>query len=416
VPCWSRAQRTPFDRPSSGNPLNSSDREPPQAQEKDDQPHTQLTLLPAAGGTTDIGFGVGEFGALTRLQRGHEPYLWNLESAGLVTVKRGESGDFEAPYQDVYLLLTVPRFLGATSRLEVRASYTSEATLNYAGIGNASSLAAPPGAPGSYFWYGLMHPSLLTQLRLRLADHLGAVVGVRYTQNWVQVGADSKLADDLRAGSPEVKSLLGSVDPHGVALFGYGLQWDDRDSEISPHSGSFCEAVLRLSPGGASELPFRYGEAKVEARRFLPLEPGRITLALRAVGDLQFGQPPFYELGRFDDTYAIGGLNGVRGVPAQRYFGKVKAFGNVELRVDITSFHLFGKDVAMGAVAFFDGGRVWTDTTPHPELDGTGVGLKYGVGAGLRFRTGKAFLLRADVAWSPDAMPVAGYFAAGQAF
>jgi outer membrane protein assembly factor BamA len=403
-------------RASATNPLNSRDREPAETRESDDQPHTQLNLVPAAGGTTDIGFGVGEFGAITRVQRGYEPYLWNLESAGLVTFKRGDSGDIEAPYQDIYVLLTVPRFLGAAAKLEVRPSYTSEATLNYAGMGNASSIAPPPGAPGSYYWYGLVHPSVLAQLRLRLVDHLGALVAVRYTQNWMQVGADSKLADDLRSGSPAVKALLGSVDPHGVALFGYGLQWDDRDSEVSPHGGSFSEAVVRLSPGGAGALPFRYGEAKIESRAFLPLVPERITLALRAVGDLQFGQPPFYELGRFDDTYAIGGLNGVRGVPAQRYFGKVKALGNVELRGEITSFRVFGRDVAMGAVCFFDGGRVWADTSPRPELDGTGIGLKYGVGAGLRFRSGKAFVMRADVAWSPDATPIAGYFAAGQAF
>jgi hypothetical protein len=52
----------------------------------------------------------------------------------------------------------------------------------------------------------------------------------------------------------------------------------------------------------------------------------------------------------------------------------------------------------------------------HPELDGTGLGLKYGVGTGLRFQEGRTFVVRADLAWSPDARPIGGYFAAGQIF
>jgi len=94
----------------------------------------------------------------------------------------------------------------------------------------------------------------------------------------------------------------------------------------------------------------------------------------------------------------------------------VKVFGNVELRTEIVSFHALGQAMVLGAVAFFDGGRLWADTTPQPQLDGHGVELKYGVGGGLRLQSGRAFVLRADVAYSPDASPVGGYVAAGQMF
>jgi hypothetical protein len=105
-----------------------------------------------------------------------------------------------------------------------------------------------------------------------------------------------------------------------------------------------------------------------------------------------------------------------RGVPAGRYYGKVKVLGNVELRTEIVSFHLFGKSMIFGVTAFFDAGRVWADTSPHPELDGRGVGLKYGIGGGLRLQSESSFVLRADLAWSPDATPVGGYFTVGQLF
>jgi len=199
-------------------------------------------------------------------------------------------------------------------------------------------------------------------------------------------------------------------------LFKYGLQWDTRDNETSSHRGAFDTLDLKLSPGGTTEFPYRYGEATLNFREFLALGSDRVTLALRTVGDWLFGNAPFYELARYDDTFAVGGSLGVRGVPAQRYYGKLKALGSLELRLEAVSFRALGKSLVLGIVPFFDGGRVWADTAPHPELDGRGVGLKYGAGAGLRLQSGSSFVIRVDLAWSPDATPVSGYVSAGQAF
>ena len=51
-----------------------------------------------------------------------------------------------------------------------------------------------------------------------------------------------------------------------------------------------------------------------------------------------------------------------------------------------------------------------------PSSTAPGIGLKYGVGGGLRVQEGKTFVVRGDVAWSPDARPIGGYVTAGQAF
>ncbi len=213
-----------------------------------------------------------------------------------------------------------------------------------------------------------------------------------------------------------MKTLLGSTAPSGGALFSYGIQFDNRDNDVSTHRGTFDSFDVQVSPGGTPWLPYRYAQATADMRLFVPIWRPRITLAGRIAGDVLYGTPPFYELARFEDTYAIGGLNGVRGVPAQRYHGKVKALGNIELRTELANFHVLGKALVFGVVAFADGGRVWADTTAQPQLDGRGVGLKYGVGGGLRLQSGSAFVLRADVAWSPDASPVGAYVAAGEMF
>ena len=412
--CTLAALTSPALTARASDPLNSRDRTSASATTTGEE--TQVNVLPVAGGTTDIGAGVGEFAGITRVRRGVDPYVWNVESAGLVTFKPGEGGGVQVPYGDVYVKLTVPRVFGSASELRVRPSFTTETTLGYYGIGNASSDALPVGASSSYFWYSRTHPAVSVDLRWRIVDHVAAHTAARFTQDWMSVPPGSRLAADLASPASSAHAFLGPTDPHGVALFTYGLQWDDRDSEVAPHSGSFDSALVRLAPGGSGELPYRYGEATIDARVYLPLWKERLTIALRGVGDLLFGQAPVYALARIDEEFAFGGPNEVRGIPAQRYAGKVKVFGTAELRADIVSFHALGKPMKLGLVAFIDGGRVWADVTPHPDLDGTGLNLHYGTGGGVRIQSGQAFVLRGDLAWSPDARPVGGYFAVGQTF
>lgn len=403
------------DTAASGDPLNSSDTAGRDPEEASVAGKTEVNVVPVVGGSTDVGVGGGAFIGIARVKRGYAPYLWNLEGAGTITFLP-KNGSVESPYQDVYAKLTIPRFLGAPMQLELRPSYTWEQTLGYYGVGNASGATAPAGKGSDYFMYGRMHPAGDVLGRIRIVDHVAAVVGARYTHNWIQFADDSKLAADMKSTDAETQSLLGPTSPHSVVLFRYGLQLDTRDDETSTHSGTFDEASLKLSPGGIESMPYRYGQANFTGRVFVPIWRPRITLATRFVFDALFGDPPFYELSRFDDTYALGGANGVRGIPAQRYSGKIKAFGNAELRTELVTFHALKKEMTFGAVAFFDAGRLWADWKSEPALDGTGIGLKYGTGGGLRLQSGQAFVIRLDVAWSPDATPIGAYFGAGQVF
>jgi hypothetical protein len=403
----------------SGNPLNSSEKPSTASPASQDSPPQQgrndLTIVPVAGGTTDIGIGGGFFAGLTRNQAGHTPYVWDVDGAGFISFLV-KDGRVILPYTDVYSKITVTRFLGGPLQLEMRPSFTDELALDYHGMGDASSAVVPRGRSTDYFEYARLHPELLSDVRFKIIDHVAGRVGVRYVETWFDIPPNSKLGEDIRNGSPEVKTLIGPTKTEGAALFRYGVQFDNRDNEASPHRGTFDEVMFNWSPGGTPELPFRYGEASANLRGYMPLFSRRVTLAVRVVGDILFGDVPFYELSRAVDTYAIGGSNGVRGVPAQRYYGKVKTFGNVEVRAKLFDFRLFKKSLTLGAAAFFDGGRVWADTTRQPALDGTGLGLKYGVGGGLRLMSGSAFVLRADVAWSPDATPIGGYVVAGESF
>ena len=395
------------------DPLNSSDQATGDGAARH-EPHSELNLVPLVGGSTDIGVGGGFFAGLARLQKGYDPYVFNLEAAGLLTFKKG-TGGFELPVQDLFVKLTVPRLFGRPLRLEIRPSYTWE-ILRYYGLGNASVDATRTGATSALVSYRRLHPQLDSVLRMRIVDHLAVLGGVRLTGNWLQAAADSTLARDRQTGSPEVRGLLGGDEAHGVLLLKTGLQWDDRDNELSTHAGTFEEVNLKFSPGGSSAFPYRYGNVNAIARGFIPLVRPVVILAVRLIADVLLGDAPFYELSRFEDTYALGGSGGVRGIPAQRYYGKAKLFGNAELRTELLSFHALGKPMLFGVVGFFDAGRVWADTRREPALDGTGAGLKFGAGGGLRLQSGSAFVLRVDVAGSPDANPLSGYLSAGQLF
>lgn len=409
----------------AGDPLNSSNK-PSSAIEatgehesSPDQlhnaPQDDLNIVPIVGGSTDLGFGGGYFLGFARIKPGYAPYLWNIDSSGLFTFKYGASQGLSAPYQDLYARLTVPRLFGSSLRLELRPSYTRE-SIDYFGMGNASSAALPSNVGRDYFTYERGHPQFDVDVRWRVWDHVAGRTGFRYIQNIIRTHLDSKLVDDQNTGSAEVRQLVGSTASHAVVLFKYGMQWDNRDNESSTHEGWLNTLDVKLSPGSTRQFPYRYGEATLSLRTYVPLRKPRLTLALRLVCDWMFGKPPFYELARYDDTFAIGGSKGVRGVPAERYYGKVKAFGNAELRIEVLAFHALGKPMVLGVIPFVDAGRLWADIQSHPELDGRGIGLKYGAGGGLSIQSGSAFVLRADLAGSPDASPVSGYFSAGQAF
>jgi outer membrane protein assembly factor BamA len=373
---------------------------------------TEIDLFPVIGGSSDIGIGGGVLGAVARFAPGEKMYRWRLEASAMITYKPS-GGLSHFPYADVYALLTVPN-LAKGVRLELRPSYTRETTQGYYGLGNASAYDADLDHDG-YYQYGRTHPTMEARVRLALGAGLFVRLANYLTYNTFVYHDDGRLAEDLRSTDPEVKKLLDPPRSHWVDFFEYALVFDTRDDETAPRKGQYHEASLRFSPGGTSGVPYRYEQVDVAARFYLtPAE--FVTFAARVVGDVLFDHPPFYELPRFEDTFALGGSNGVRGIPGQRFYGKVKVFGNLEARMRLLKFHLFGKNLRFGVATFFDAGRLWADLEPHPELDGTSFGLKYGVGGGLRLQQDATFVVRLDLAWSPDATPIGGYFGVGEIF
>jgi len=368
-----------------------------------DAAHTELGFVPLVGGDSDVGIGVGQVSSIARFEPGYLPYRFRLETGAFVTFKSDV-----VPYQDYFATLTLPDVVPRVLRLELRPSYTREATVRYYGLGNAS-----PPRDGALrdLEYTRTHPTMWVRARLTLLPNvLYLRAGAALTYNALEVPAGTRLARDIAQG------LLEPARDSSLFLFEHAIVYDTRDHETSPTSGSYHALMLRTSPAGTTALPYRFAVLNAAVRFYTTPPRPHVTVAARAVADVQLGHPPFFDLSRYEDTPAIGGVNGVRGVPANRYYGQIKIFTNLEVRSELVRFHLFGAEMALGAATFIDLGRVWADTRRRPELDGTGLGLKYGIGGGLRLRQGQAFVVRADIAWSPDAEPISAYFAAGEIF
>jgi len=377
----------------------------------------ELNVIPVVGGDSDVGIGGGAIGDWAGLAPGRPAFQWRLELQAFVTFKLQDGNHVVSPFQDYSLELVIPH-LGGTNgvHLDARVSFTDEATLKYTGIGNASPPVSPMLAVTAQE-YGRIHPTASLEVRERLVGVLYLLGGTSLTYNRLDVPAGTILDEQRRTGPPEVQALLGSFAPHAVGLLTAELQLDTRDDEIVTENGQFHTLRFRYSPRLGAEFPYAYERLTLTGRFYRSTSGHRLTFRARVVGDVLVGSPPFYELARFDETPAIGGSKAVRGIPAQRYYGGVKVFENLELSAALWTLEVRAKRLTIGPAAFFDAGRSWTDIAhAHPELDGTGLGIKYGVGGGLRVQEGKTFVVRLDVAWSPDATPIGAYFAADNIF
>jgi hypothetical protein len=361
--------------------------------------------FPLVGGDTDNGFGLGVIGSVAEFELGRPRYAWKLDLAAFYATKRMPP---TPSYLDVGVLLTVPALLDDHLRLEVRPSFTLDDALPFFGLGNQP--AVPTVISATHDHYQRMHPSVYVNARWRLSPRWFVLEGIELTYNKIGAAANSTLVRELGADDPALTRA------HGVARLEAGVAYDSRDDELAPGAGQWHALTVRASPRIGDAFPYGYGQFDLTLRGYTTLVPRALVLALRVVVDAQTGDVPFYEQSRYAETSAIGGGQGVRGVPAYQFYGRGKVFGNAELRWKAWRGAALGRRFTLGFAAFVDAGRVWAELATDPVRDGGGLGLHWGVGGGVRLQQGRAFLVRADLAWSPDARPVGAYLMADHAF
>ena len=174
------------------------------------------------------------------------------------------------------------------------------------------------------------------------------------------------------------------------------------------HAGAFTRLTLSTAYGGANPVQglrlaataavragltgaaSTYGQLGGEGAAYFPIGYApQVTLALRAGADHRIGDFPFY------DAAVVGGPGSVRGYRRERFAGRTAAYGGAELRAKLFRVDTPALPFTLGALAFADAGRVWTDgdlaqyCPPGTVCTGPAIAdsseIHLGVGGGLFF-------------------------------
>jgi hypothetical protein len=405
----------------------------------------EFGALPAINYDTDLGFGFGAIASVARFATGYRPYKWRLELQAYATVKRAPGQGAQLPFHDDYLNMDFPGLLGNRLRITGRVGFRKFANTGYYGFGNASRSEKPweaidPDedlaayqAAHRYHSFDHIYPLLLANARIKLWDRstpeqrkrIEALVGINATYNIVRPYKDSKLEQDiasLRDDTQDAKTLarlLRGTDPAMLLLLNLGLLFDTRDHEFTPTRGTFTELSVRSSPGVQQDL--RYAAFALNTAWYKALVGEYLSFAIRGAADVIVGDAPFYELTRFGALQPRDGPGGgwsLRGVPRQRYSGKVKLIQNLELRSLFWRFNVGKSRFVVGAVAFVDAARIWADLrgTQLAGVNVDGGTFKVGTGGGLRVRWGETLVIRFDGAYSPTEKTPGFYVDIGHVF
>lgn len=385
------------------------------------------TILPLVAYSTDRGFGVGFLGGVVKNHPNYDPHRWGLRGRALIFLGPKPGGGLRVPYQSYAINFTAPHARKKRIGFAAVLGFRQVSTANYFGIGNAAVNERPweqheEGTSAfekaeRYYDYGLTRLWGGAQVRITISPQVFTFAGGRFGWNWADIREDTKLQEDLTSDDENVTRFLVLDDNFGTFEAEGGIVFSSLDRPTSPSQGMLHELSFRGGPTFGAGGTHGYGGVNAQLRFFLPMLEDRLVGAYRILLDGVFGNPPLPELARYGGTeheFGIGGGNGIRGVPRQRYHGKIKMISNLEVRSVILRTKLARRSFDVGAVVFFDTGRIWADWQPAPEFDGAGFGFKAGVGGGLRIQWGPNFVFRTDVAWSPDGVGV--YIDAGHAF
>ena len=382
--------------------------------------------FPIVGGTSDIGVMAGAVFTLTRFEGGIRPYKWNMDLVASASEKPGPNG-VEIAQQSYLWQWDVPGLYGGTVRLNPAISYERTINQGYYGIGNATPVF-PAGAQGGdlsrYNEFIAQEARVRHLTRMKLTRAFDLMIATTYRYVSPETYAGSRLVQDAAIQGGNGQPLVRGLQPLSLAQLGVGFIYDTRDNEFFPHRGMYHQVGVKLVQGLPVDGDVRYAEAGAILAGFLPVAH-EFVVATRILVDAEAGNVPFYDLSRagpFLSYDVIGGPQGVRGVPVGRYAGLVKAVANVEARRMLAAFRTFGQSMHVGGDVFFDTGRAFSDYSLNAVSDGSGVGLKYGAGAGAFLQWGQAAIFRVDVAYSPDAvaenpnLPLAFYVQDGMMF
>ncbi|MFZ9886334.1 MAG: BamA/TamA family outer membrane protein [Myxococcota bacterium] len=227
------------------------------------------------------------------------------------------------------------------------------------------------------------------------------------------------LPGDLFEGYPYPGSRYTEDFPAGergsISTLLLGIVADHRDRELLPRRGMYVEAGMR---GGTEAFgsEYEYVAFHAEVAGWAPIDAASETVfGARWLLDAIEGEVPVDELARSGGLAhrpAFGGQWLGRGIRSHRFPGRGKFVQQAELRAFLFDVEALGRSVRAYGVGFVDFALVvrdWRFRAPQPGAGGSNNEtplaprrLLAAAGAGLRFVVQDSFVLRLEVAVSPE--------------
>jgi len=185
---------------------------------------------------------------------------------------------------------------------------------------------------------------------------------------------ETLLREDYRNGR------IRGFDGGWLNLLRLGLTYDSRDYEPDPTSGVLGQILFEGTAHflGASSDYGRVTAGWQGYQRLFP-EMTRLVLAANAAYSVHFGDVPFYAFPSMSvpvntQKEGLGGWSTLRGYHANRFVGKVKIQGNLELRWSLPDFTVWNQHFRPMIAPFVDTGRVFDKVGRFSANDWKGAG------------------------------------------
>jgi len=247
----------------------------------------------------------------------------------------------------------------------------------------------------------------------RFRSHYGRKVKTEtITGEAVEAEQRETLFDLQRRDGTWMRFRLSGNRPDGKYSFSSIIAWafmyDTRDFEPDPSRGVFLE-YSHEAQSRRWGSQFEMNKVMLQAVHFHRLltwrgGSGRLVLAqLIAWGYIWGPNINFIELydlssqAEAGGIIVLGGARSLRGYREARFVAPVTALINTELRARLYEFRLLAQDWGLGAVAFYDAGRVWEKLNHMVLSDWRGA-----PGVGLRLSWNQSTILRWDIGFSRE--------------
>ena len=168
-------------------------------------------------------------------------------------------------------------------------------------------------------------------------------------------------------------AVINDLRPLGVGDFGQigpaaRFEHDSRDHRFGATKGLHLVVEGDYYPITWASGGDAFGSVEGTVSTYLtPIQPGRLTLALRAGGRRVWGEFPYFE------AAFLGGKSDLRGYPSERFAGHGSLFGNAELRIGVANVEVF-LPAEFGIFGLADAGRVFFEDDPssswHTDFGG----------------------------------------------